>query len=284
MNIHDLSYRILLKGRRWSGIVALHVLCLTSVTIVTGVLHAGVYADKSERYCPEALSESGVIDLTNVVRTSEGLATLDPNPSLTAIAEERARDMIESQYFGHVSPSGDRVALVASRSGYQYAVIAENLAAGRFTNSQGVVDAWLQSPGHRKNILSSQVRDIGVSVVKGRINGTDGWVVVQVFGTQRPLASHASNSRDSFGYQIGSGDRGSESPISRLSKVRLDLDKEKESIQRDTRLLAGNSSRIQELNARISAYNSKAGQYNHAIGGLRETKSSTDTTVTENSL
>jgi uncharacterized protein YkwD len=284
MKIHDLIGKTLPKSRRLPGSIALQVFYLALAMIVMGTLQTGMCGDRSVRYCPEALSESGVIDLTNVVRTSEGLATLNHNTLLTAIAEERAKDMIERQYFGHVSPSGDRVALVASRSGYQYKVIAENLAAGMFSNSQRVVDAWLQSPGHRKNILSSQVRDIGVSVLKGRINGTDGWVVVQVFGTQQPLATYASNGRDSFGYQTGSRDGELDSPSARLNRWRLDLDKEKESIQRDTRRLARSSSRIQELNARISAYNSKAGQYNQTVAGLRETRSLIDATPTESSL
>jgi uncharacterized protein YkwD len=284
MNIHNLIRKTLLKSQRWLGTIVLQALCLASALIVTGALQTGVCGDTSVRYCPDALSQTGVIDLTNVVRTSEGLVTLNENALLTAIAEERAKDMIERQYFGHVSPSGDRVALVASRSGYQYKVIAENLAAGMFSNSQRVVDAWLQSPGHRKNILSSQVRDIGVSVMKGRINGTDGWVVVQVFATQQPLATYAPNGRDSFGYPTGSRDGELDSPSARLYRSRLDLDKEKESIQRDTRLLVRSSSRIQELNARISAYNSKAGQYSRTVAGLREARSSIDATPIESSL
>jgi hypothetical protein len=260
------------------------VLAIAGLFVTEGTLRPVYCAGNSVRFCQEALSEDAVIDLTNTVRMGEGLSNLRQNPILNAVAEARAKDMAEKQYFGHVSPTGDRVALVAARNGYRYKLIAENLAAGFFSNNQKVIDAWLQSPGHRKNIMSPQVTEIGVSVVRGSMNGTDGWIVVQVFGVQTAQATYASYSSDSSGYRPALRNSDQDSTNINLRRVRMELDNEKESITRDMRILAGNSTKNQELNARITMYNRKADQYNRAVGETREEKAMNNMVVAEHRL
>jgi len=67
-------------------------------------------------------------------------------------------------------------------SGYTYALAGENLAKN-FTDSGGVVNAWMASPTHRDNILKSGYRDVGFAIVNGVLNGEETTLVVQMFGS-----------------------------------------------------------------------------------------------------
>jgi len=134
----------------------------------------------------ETLTSAEVLRLTNVTRAENGVHELRESFLLNAIASERARDMFEKQYFDHVSPTGERASDIAQKVGYRYKMIGENLGAGLFLTNQKIIDNWMQSPGHRRNLLSGQFEEIGVAVVKGRLEGGEGWIAVQVFGRQSP--------------------------------------------------------------------------------------------------
>lgn len=129
------------------------------------------------------LTKNGVIAQTNKARQEKGaLPSLSENFLLNAIAEERLKDMFKNQYFSHYPPSGENFSELAIRFGYKYNRIAENIASGEYRNDEKVVAAWMQSPGHRANILSSDVSEIGVAVGKGYLKGNETWIGVQIFG------------------------------------------------------------------------------------------------------
>lgn len=133
------------------------------------------------------LSGPGMVEHTNKARAENGgLPPLSRNSLLDTIASERADDMLRNQYFAHFSPSGEGAPDVAQRTGYHYKHLAENIAMGHFQNDEKVVSAWMQSPGHRKNILSDSCSEIGVAATKGRLKGEEVWVAVQIFGEQSP--------------------------------------------------------------------------------------------------
>ncbi len=134
----------------------------------------------------EDLTSSEVLRLTNVTRSEHGIPELKESFLLNAVAVDRARDMFEKQYFDHVSPTGEKAADIAQKVGYRYKMIGENIAAGAFITNQKIINGWMQSPGHRKNLLSGQFEEIGVAVVKGRLEGDETWIAVQVFGRQSP--------------------------------------------------------------------------------------------------
>lgn len=133
-----------------------------------------------------ALNQQDIIVLTNGERIKAGLPALSFNATLSHIAEAKAKDMIARQYFAHVSPSGVDVAGLAVEYGYSYKNIGENLALGDFENSQDVVNGWMNSPGHRANILNTDFTEIGVSAVVGNYNGRSVWYSVQEFGRPMP--------------------------------------------------------------------------------------------------
>lgn len=132
-----------------------------------------------------SLTRWGVISWTNQQRTKEGVASLTENPTLDSVADRKASDILAKQYFAHVSPSGAGVADLARDAGYEYALIGENLALGDFRSDQDIVDAWMNSPGHRANMLNAKYTDIGVAVKQGMYKGKMAWIGVQTFGKPR---------------------------------------------------------------------------------------------------
>ncbi len=121
-----------------------------------------------------------VVTLTNVERGREGLAPLAVDARLAAAAEGHSRDMAARGFFAHTSPDGRTVSDRVTDLGYRYARVAENIAAGQ-TTAEEVVAGWMQSPGHRANILIPQLRQIGVGRATG---GEYGSYWTQVFGVQ----------------------------------------------------------------------------------------------------
>jgi uncharacterized protein YkwD len=129
-----------------------------------------------------SLTSAGVIQWTNVQREENGLPALKENAELNEAANAKLRDMFQNQYFAHYSPSGDGVADLAENANYKFLAIGENLALGNFENDKILVQAWMDSPGHRANILNSKYQEIGVAVGKGVYEGKTTWLAVQHFG------------------------------------------------------------------------------------------------------
>jgi hypothetical protein len=141
-------------------------------------------------------SVTGIIQCTNRARAeNRGLPPLSENRVLDVIASERADDMIQKQYFSHYSPSGEGATDVAQRAGYPYKHLGENIAMGSFQTDEKIVTAWMQSPGHRQNILSEGCSEIGVAVKRGRMKGEEVWLAVQIFGEQSPPVAADSAAR-----------------------------------------------------------------------------------------
>lgn len=128
------------------------------------------------------LSKEGVIYWTNLQRQKYGLPPLKENDKLNLSAELKVKDMFENQYFAHDSPSGQGVADLAKKVDYQFIAIGENLALGNFENDEVLVESWMDSPGHRANILNNRYQEIGVAVLKGNFEGKSTWLAVQHFG------------------------------------------------------------------------------------------------------
>jgi uncharacterized protein YkwD len=120
---------------------------------------------------------AATVCLLNAERRSRGLQTLRPNSTLRSAALEHSRDMVARRYFSHVSPSGDGFADRVRRAGYGSGAGAwtagENLAWGTGTRAQAreIVQAWMDSPGHRANILNPRFREIGLGIVLGVPDG-----------------------------------------------------------------------------------------------------------------
>lgn len=120
---------------------------------------------------------------TNAKRQEAGLAPLQLNAELSQAAAAKASDMFAKGYWAHQSPDGKSPWDFIVGAGYHYTVAGENLAKN-FNDSIGVVNAWMNSPSHRENILKPSYHDIGFAVVNGVLAGEETTLVVQMFGTQ----------------------------------------------------------------------------------------------------
>lgn len=127
-----------------------------------------------------------VIELTNQRRMERGLNPLQLNSVLNEVAQRKAGDMFAFNYWAHVSPSGRDPWSFFQEANYRYLYAGENLARD-FMNSSSVVDAWMNSPTHRTNILNNHYQEIGLAVVDGTLNGVETTLVVQVFATPTPM-------------------------------------------------------------------------------------------------
>ncbi len=153
-------------------------------TVVTpGPLRAKIVTTPSSLSASSDLTVPGVILYTNTARAQNGgLPPLSENTILDRDAQMKVADMFAKQYFEHVSPTGVGPGDLAKAVGYQYVLVGENLALGDFGSNQGVLTAWMNSPGHRANILNPHYTEIGVAVGKGIYEGRMTWLAVQSFG------------------------------------------------------------------------------------------------------
>jgi uncharacterized YkwD family protein/spore coat assembly protein SafA len=110
--------------------------------------------------------ENQVIQLTNQQRAKNGLPALKADWELSRVARYKSVDMRDKNYFSHTSPTYGSPFTMMKNFGVSYRTAAENIAAGQRT-PQEVVNAWMNSPGHRANILKSDITHIGVGYAEG---------------------------------------------------------------------------------------------------------------------
>ncbi|MDQ8733153.1 CAP domain-containing protein [Paenibacillus sp. LHD-38] len=110
--------------------------------------------------------QSQVIDLVNQERAKAGLSAVKNDALLTKVATEKARDMDVNNYFSHTSPTYGSPFDMMRSYGVTYSYAGENIASGQKT-PQEVMTAWMNSSGHRANILSQNFTKIGVGYVNG---------------------------------------------------------------------------------------------------------------------
>jgi hypothetical protein len=134
------------------------------------------------------ISSEELLLLTNKERQNAGVNSLIFNEKLSEAAWKKAQDMFEYNYWAHNSPSGKTPWVFIKSSGYKYVYAGENLARG-FTTAENAIKAWMASPDHRSNMLSSNYEDVGFAVALGKINGEETVLIVEEFGNlHMPIA------------------------------------------------------------------------------------------------
>lgn len=196
-----------------------------------------------------ALSTNNIVDATNRERLAAGLPPLILNSRLVQSAKIKTDDMIARQYFEHVSPTGEIVSDLGIKVGYDYVVMGENLALGNFINGDDVVAAWMESSGHRENILNPDYQQIGVYAAKGVYEGRDIWFAVQHFGTTRDACPEISTTLKAS-----------------ITKLNADLKKQQTMIAAEKEILEGpDRPRGEEYKTRVAAFNGMVAEYNTAL-------------------
>lgn len=109
--------------------------------------------------------EDEVIRLVNSERAKRGLHALKANWQVSRVARYKSQDMIDKNYFSHTSPTYGSPFRMLESFGISFSAAGENIAMGLRTPSE-VMKAWMESPGHRANILNPSYTEIGVGFAK----------------------------------------------------------------------------------------------------------------------
>jgi uncharacterized protein YkwD len=128
--------------------------------------HQGDYfAGATARLTDPARVASEMLARVNAVRRREGMRPLAPNPLLDRLSQKHAEDMLARSFSGHRTPEGLGLAERARLGGYHFG-IGENIVEQRFS-AEEALEAWMDSPGHRRNILDPHSREMGLGLAVG---------------------------------------------------------------------------------------------------------------------
>ncbi|HOX41192.1 MAG TPA: CAP domain-containing protein [bacterium] len=105
-----------------------------------------------------------IANLINAERQKNGLGQVRLNSALGSAAAAKSKHMTDHNYFAHTAPDGTTDWSFIDKSGYNYSKAGANLAKGDFGSEAGLVDAWMESPGHKANILANFGQDLGIGV------------------------------------------------------------------------------------------------------------------------
>ena len=131
--------------------------------------------------------ESETEKAVNRIRVQHGLAALVSVPTLVNVARAHSADMVRRNYFDHVDPDGRHPSDRVTDAGVSWTKVSENLAmnAGMDDPVARAVQGWMESPGHRANILDSALTHTGVGIAE---DGDGGYTFTQVFAALRPTS------------------------------------------------------------------------------------------------
>jgi uncharacterized protein YkwD len=104
-----------------------------------------------------------VLRLVNVERAREGCPAVSADSRLAAAAQAHSADMAANDYFSHTGRNGSTLGSRVTAAGYRWSSVGENIAKGQPTPA-AVMDAWMNSSGHRANILNCGFRNLGVGL------------------------------------------------------------------------------------------------------------------------
>lgn len=172
------------KGLQPKALASYVVVVVMVKLLITGALFVAYpnHAQLANRIADDVLT------LTNQERTEAGLDPYSYNPTLEAAAKAKVTDMVEKQYFAHISPDGAYPWQWIDKDNYNYAYMGENLAMD-FSSAEIVHSAFMNSPSHRDNILHEKYTDIGIAVLPGELHGKETIFLAQFFG--KPIENAA---------------------------------------------------------------------------------------------
>lgn len=127
------------------------------------------------------VSRAALLNETNEARRQQNLTEVKLDEQLNEAAQLKAADMFEKQYWSHDAPDGTKPWKWLVDAGYGYSKAGENLAKNFYT-AEATVAAWLNSPGHRANVLEPDYTEVGFAVATGVLEGQTTTVVVALYG------------------------------------------------------------------------------------------------------
>ncbi|KKS65159.1 MAG: SCP family extracellular protein, partial [Parcubacteria group bacterium GW2011_GWB1_42_6] len=146
----------------------------TLITLISALLIPNFAPIKAE-----GLNAAEIVSLTNAQRQNNNLSQLQTSNLLQKAAQMKASDMAAKGYFAHNSPDGKTPWDWMASAGYNFKTAGENIALN-YQTSQATVEGWMNSPGHRANILNGAFAQIGIGIASGKHNGKDSTFIVQM--------------------------------------------------------------------------------------------------------
>lgn len=170
-------------------------LLLVFLTVIGAqFIYSGITADLVAGKKTDITVES-LLDATNTERQRADLPLLMINHKLNQASNSKAQDMFKKQYWAHVSPDGVQPWKWLEDEGYDFSKAGENLAKD-YTSTDAVINAWMNSVEHRKNILSPDYQDVGFAVVDGEYMNESSEFIVAFYGLSS--ANAIANTHRSF--------------------------------------------------------------------------------------
>jgi uncharacterized protein YkwD len=131
------------------------------------------------------ITPENVLRLMNEYRAAEGLGALRLDERVVTAANDRMRHMEEEAYWAHESPTGVTPFTWLRVRAYEFQLAGENLASG-FETARLLVQSWMESPGHRANIMEPEYQDCGIAIIDGSTQGPAiGKSIVVLFGKRK---------------------------------------------------------------------------------------------------
>ncbi len=165
-------------------VIRIHGLAIVALLIIGVQVSANLLHPPSVRVLAYAtdITPVEIFNQTNQQRVANGLPPLRLEAKLNQSAALKAQNMFDENYWAHVSPSGIDPWHWFAQAGYNYRYAGENLAKD-FDTSSGAIQGWMNSPGHRANILNPNYTDVGFAVQNGTIQGGQTTLVVAHYGS-----------------------------------------------------------------------------------------------------
>ncbi len=216
------------------------------------------------------LTKDGIFYWTNEKRvSSSSFPAFYSSSLLDQVAQSRLEDMFDQQYFDHVSPQGVEVSQVALSLGYEYIAVGENIALGNFKDDKALVEAWMDSPGHRENILSGNYTEMGIAAGKSMYEGRPTWIGVQIFG--RPLSdcpepdASLSNQIDENKEDISDLEIEADILYAEIELGLMSNEEYREKVEQYNGIVDEINSLVSETKALIEDFNSQVSAFNFCI-------------------
>ncbi len=129
----------------------------------------------------KSLNTEEILNIVNQERLQYNLDVLMLNENLQSAAQAKAEYLMTEQIFSHYGKNGEPFSTWIKQNDYQYLRVGENLAIS-FEDNEKIVQAWLNSETHRKNILNPYYQETGIAISQGLYKNKPTYIVVQIFG------------------------------------------------------------------------------------------------------
>ena len=133
---------------------------------VLGLLLGAAIIATPSAHAATSASLAQVLDLVNAARAEKGCGPLVINEHLNAAAERESRAMVTKAFFNHTEPDGTTPGMRVHATGYAFQMIGENIEADSDTEAATAFTNWMNSPGHRDNILTCAFKETGLALVE----------------------------------------------------------------------------------------------------------------------